>query len=326
LLILKTRSAETQSSSGPEHPTVIGSAVYDRALEHFGGRRIEARSSVDSNELLVALYESPPYHLKVAPMVMARLSINLASVPVSGAIASSHNRAYQGRRYSLFYTPAGSDAYWSKARQSRHFNIYFREALIEELADGCVPASLSGDRPMLDTHVRLINPLIDALELSLGRHDPFADDTSLGLAHLIVASLVRIRGRRAPTLNSAALAQVRDYVAGHLGETIRVADLAAVANLSVARFALYFQASTGVSPHRFVLNRRVEAAMGLLRDSPLPMAEVAVACGFSSQQHMATVMRRLAGVAPSSIRGRQHCREGAKEKIRAPEGARKRSI
>jgi AraC family transcriptional regulator len=304
LPIHKTRSAETRSSSGSEHPIVISSATYDGALEHFGGRRMEARSSADNLELLVAQYESPPYDLKVAPMDIARLSINLASVPVSGGIASSRNGAYQGRRYSLFYTPAGSDAHWSKARPSRHFNIYFSQALLEELADGCAPARLSGDCPMLDAHVRLINPLIDALELSLGRRDPFANDTSLGLAHLIVASLVRIPGRRAPALNAAALAQVRDYVMGHLGETIRVADLAALANLSVARFALCFQASTGVSPHRFVLNQRVKAAMGLLRDSPLPMAEVAVVCGFSSQQHMATVMRRLAGVAPSSVRGR----------------------
>jgi AraC family transcriptional regulator len=300
----KTRSAETRSSSGSEHLIVISSAAYDGALEHFGGRRMEARSSVDTHELLVALYESPPYDLKVAPMDVARLSINLASVPVSGGVASSRTSAYQGRRYSLFYAPAGSDAHWSKARQNRHFNIYFRQALIEELTDGCAPARLSGDCPMLDAHVRLINPLIDALELTLGRRDPFASDTSLGLAHLIVASLVRIPGRRSPALNAAALAQVRDYVMGHLGETIRVADLAALANLSVARFALYFQASTGVSPHRFVLNQRVKAAMGLLRDSPLPMAEVAVACGFSSQQHMATAMRRLAGVAPSSVRGR----------------------
>jgi len=283
---------------------VICSAAYDGALEHFGGCRMEARSSAGNPELLVAQYESPPYDLQVAPMDIARLSINLATVPVSGGIASSRNGAYHGRRYSLFYTPPGSDAHWSKARPSRHFNIYFSQTLLEELADGCAPARLRGDCPMLDAHVRLINPLIDALELALGRRDPFSNDTSLGLAHLIVASLVRIPGRRAPALNAAALAQVRDYVMAHLGETIRVADLAALANLSVARFALYFQASTGVSPHQFVLNQRVQAAMGLLRDSPLPMAEVAVVCGFSSQQHMATVMRRLAGVAPSSVRGR----------------------
>jgi AraC family transcriptional regulator len=283
---------------------VISSAVYDGALEHFGGRRMEARSSVDSNELVVALYESPPFDLKVAPLNIARLSINLATVPVSGAIASSRTRAYQGRRYSLFYTPSDCDAHWSKARRSRHCNIYFREALIEELADGRAPASLRGDHPMLDTHVRLIKPLIDALELSLGSHDQFANETSLGLAHLIVASLVRTRGQRAPALSAAVLARVQDYVAGHVGEKIRVADLAALANLSVTRFAFCFQAFTGVSPHQFVLNQRVEVAMGLLRGSSLSMAEVAVACGFSSQQHMATVMRRLARVTPSSIRGR----------------------
>jgi AraC family transcriptional regulator len=165
-------------------------------------------------------------------------------------------------------------------------------------------AQLSSDRPLLDVHVRGIKPWIDALELSIGEPGPFADDASLVLAHLIVAKLTCVPERRTPTLKAAALGRVRDYVAEHLGETIRVADLAALTDLSVGRFALCFQASTGVLPSRFVLSRRVEAAMGLLRDSPMPMAEVAVACGFSSQQHMATMMRRLVGVVPSSVRRR----------------------
>ena len=173
---------------------MISSAAYDGALEHFGGRRTEARSSVHSPELLVAQYESPPYDLKVAPMGIARLSINLASVPVSGGIASSRSGAYQGRRYSLFYTPPGSDAHWSKVRPSRHFNVYFSQALLEELAGRVCSGATGSDCPMLDAHVRLINPLIDALELALGRSDPFANDTSLGLAHLIVASLRMLEG------------------------------------------------------------------------------------------------------------------------------------
>jgi len=86
---------------------------------------------------------------------------------------------------------------------------------------------------------------------------------------LIVAKLTCVPERRTPTLKAAALGRVRDYVAEHLGETIRVADLAALTDLSVGRFALCFQASTGVLPSRFVLSRRVEAAMGLLRDSPM---------------------------------------------------------
>ena len=299
----QTRHADVPLSSGDSHRTLASTATYDSALERFGGRRIEATPSACSNQVLVALYESPPYDLEVAPLDFARLSINLASVPVFGAIASSRSRNYNGRRYSLFYTPAGSDAHWSKPRHSRHCNIYFREDLIEELADGRT-AQLSSDRPLLDVHVRGIKPWIDALELSIGEPGPFADDASLVLAHLIVAKLTCVPERRTPTLKAAALGRVREYVAEHLGETIRVADLAALTDLSVGRFALCFQASTGVLPSRFVLSRRVEAAMGLLRDSPMPMAEVAVACGFSSQQHMATMMRRLVGVVPSSVRRR----------------------
>jgi len=50
------------------------------------------------------------------------------------------------------------------------------------------------------------------------------------------------------------------------------------------------------------MSRRVEAAMGLLRESSKPMVEVAAICGFSSQQHMATTMRKLLGMAPSAVR------------------------
>jgi AraC family transcriptional regulator len=299
-----TEPANVSSSSGDNQRTLISTAAYDGALARFGGHQIKVSSAVHSSgELLVALYEAPPYKLKLAPMDIARLSINLANVPVFGGIASAGGRNYKGRRYSLFYTPAGTDAHWSKPRNSRHLNIFFKNGFIEELADERA-ALLRHDHPLLDVHIRRIKPWVDALELSIGESGPFADDTSLGLANLILAELARVPERRAPTLNAMALTRVRDYVTEHLGETIRVADLAALSDLSVGRFALCFRASTGVSPHRFVLSRRVEAAMDLLRDSPMPMVEVAIACGFSSQQHMATMMRRLASVAPSSVRRR----------------------
>ena len=298
----KTRPDDVLSSSSWGNcRTLMSAAAYDGVLERVGGRRVEVKSSVRSSELLVALYESPAYDLKVAPMDVGRLSINLASVPVFGAMASSRNGNYAGRRYSLFYTPAGCDAHWSKPRRSRHLNIYFKEDLIEELSEGRA-ALLSHDRPLLDVHVRGTKQWIDALELSIGAPGPFADDASLGLTHLIITKLTCDPGRRTPALKAEALARVQDYVTESLSEPIRVADLAALTSMSVGRFTLCFRASTGVSPHRFVISRRVEAAMGLLRKSSMPMAEVAAVCGFSSQQHMATLMRRFMQVAPSAVR------------------------
>ena len=60
---------------------------------------------------------------------------------------------------------------------------------------------------------------------------------------------------------------------------------------------------TGRSPHQFVLARRVERAIDMLRRSPLSLTDVAAACGFSSQQHMTHVLSERLGIAPSAVRG-----------------------
>ena len=78
--------ATIEISPGSDCRTLISAAAYDNVLERIGGRRIQVKSSVRSSELLVALYESPPYDLKVTPMDVARLSINLTGVPVYGQV------------------------------------------------------------------------------------------------------------------------------------------------------------------------------------------------------------------------------------------------
>jgi len=287
--------------SGSAPPTLNGAAVYDGALGRFGGRLVDATSIARSQELYVALYQSPPYDLSVAPIAIPRLSINLDNAPVFGSLASGRSGSYGGRRYSLFFTPSKADARWAKQQPSRHLNIYFHDNLLGELADG--PGALLGrDRPLLDVHVRRIKPWIDALELSIVQSGSFADDASLGLAQLIIAELARTPTRPVPALRPMALTRVREYVCANLGETIRVSDLAALTGMSMGRFALCFRASMGCTPHRFILRQRIEAAMRMLRDSAVPMAEVAIACGFSSQQHMTTTMRQHMGITPLKVR------------------------
>jgi AraC-like DNA-binding protein len=287
--------------SSPGDPITLTAGAYDNALVRFGGIRIESALSVPRGDLLVAMYESPAYDLQLAAMDVPRLSINLASAAVVGGIGTDTRRAYRGRRYSLFYTPAGADARWSKPMQSRHLNIYFRAEFVEELAGGRATLLLP-DRPLVDAHLGRLRPWIDALERSIGYDCRSAAEVSTGLANLIVTDLACPPGRCRPTLSTAALARVEDFVAENLGGSIRVADLAAEARLSVDCFSLRFRTATGLSPHRFVLERRVTAAMHLLGYSARPIADVAAECGFSSQQHMATTMRRIAGVAPSEVR------------------------
>jgi AraC family transcriptional regulator len=78
--------------------------------------------------------------------------------------------------------------------------------------------------------------------------------------------------------------------------------MAAVAGLSVSQFSRRFKATTGLSPHRFLLRLRVEQAGRMLRTGTLPIADVAVACGFSHQEHLTRVMRAHLGTTPAALR------------------------
>lgn len=282
-------------------PVLRSAGVYGQALGNGGGRLIDAASGLNGADMYVALYECTPYDLKVAPMIVPRLSINLRSVAVSGALGGARVRDYAGKRQSLFFTPAHTEAAWLKRAPSRHLNIYFHPRMLEEAADGDRGA-MRLDRPLFDVQLPALRPWIDALELSIARAEPYAEDASMGLAHLILATLARRPDRALPGLAPGVLNRVQDYVAAHLHAPITVADLAAAAGLAPSRFALQFNAATGSTPHRYVLCRRIERAQQLLRDGRPNTAEVAIDCGFSSQQHMTSAMRRLAGVTPGQVR------------------------
>ncbi len=296
--LLSTASVE----SGPNDAAPLrGSTIYDSFLRHSGGLRVDGTCDFRARDLQVALYQSPPYELKIGAIDVPRLSINLVDAAVSGGIGSDHRRDYAGRRHSLFFTPAQSDAHWIKSKCSRHLNIYFRDDLLDEYA-GEGGALLRRERPLADGHLSRIKPWIEALELTIGQSGSYACDASLGLAYLIVAELARTPHRHAGRLGSSALLKVRNYVCEHLAERIHVSDLAALSGMPVGRFSLSFRTSTGFTPHRYILQLRIEAVRRLLCERRYSLAEVAAECGFASQQHMATVMRKLAGVRPSDLR------------------------
>jgi transcriptional regulator GlxA family with amidase domain len=72
--------------------------------------------------------------------------------------------------------------------------------------------------------------------------------------------------------------------------------------LSTAHFSQMFRKSTGESPHRFVLRQRIERAKEMLRTAEERVLDVAIACGFKTQQHFARVFRQICGASPTDYR------------------------
>jgi AraC family transcriptional regulator len=92
------------------------------------------------------------------------------------------------------------------------------------------------------------------------------------------------------------------YIEDNLAENIALADLAAVIGLSVSHFNVLFREAVGLSPHQYLIRRRVERAKDLLGESKLSISQIAAESGFAHQSHLARHMRRMLGVAPKALR------------------------
>jgi AraC family transcriptional regulator len=103
-------------------------------------------------------------------------------------------------------------------------------------------------------------------------------------------------------LASRPLQRVIDYINEHLQDELSLFELSRLATLSPHHFATAFKASTGISPHRYVIERRIDRARDLLRQDEKTISEIAYAVGFSSQSHLTANFRRTMGVTPRKFR------------------------
>ena len=106
------------------------------------------------------------------------------------------------------------------------------------------------------------------------------------------------RGGLAPV----RLRRVIELVQTRLEDDLSLEELAGSAQLSLTHFVRAFRHSTGHSPDQYVLRQRVERAKEILRNPKLRVLDVALACGFKTQQHFARVFRLVCGASPSEYR------------------------
>ena len=92
--------------------------------------------------------------------------------------------------------------------------------------------------------------------------------------------------------------RAKELIDARLGSEVRLAELAHECELSPGHFARAFKRTTRKSPYRWLLERRIERSQQLLRTSGLPVAEIALKCGFADQSHFTRVFTQTAGMSP----------------------------
>jgi AraC family transcriptional regulator len=156
---------------------------------------------------------------------------------------------------------------------------------------------------------RQIEYILRALEADLDAGSPAGKLFGQSLTNALAVHLQRRYSVTPPkTMNlrgglpSARLKRVQEYIEANLDQEVALSQLAATAGMSSHYFAELFKQSVGLSPHQYVLRRRIQRARKLLHDSNMRILEAGVRSGFSDQSHFTKIFRRMVGVTPTEYR------------------------
>jgi AraC family transcriptional regulator len=153
---------------------------------------------------------------------------------------------------------------------------------------------------------QICSPLRDLLHRSRAPTDAlFVKGIQVALAAHLIGNYTIDRWRpppKLPSLDPQRLQRVLDHIEAFFHLDLRFEDLAAEACLSPYHFSRLFREATGLSPHRYVIDRRIRAARLELARSRLSLAETALAFGFGSQANFTRVFRKATGLTPGQYR------------------------
>jgi AraC family transcriptional regulator, glycine betaine-responsive activator len=146
----------------------------------------------------------------------------------------------------------------------------------------------------------------------------FSDQLAIGVAEQMLHSFVRqphdaqrmsIQYRTG--ISNAKLLAVIAYMEAYLETPVSLAELASSVNLSVRQLERLFRNHLGKTPTRYYLELRLQRAQLLLRQTTMPILQVAVASGFASASHFARCYREFFKCAPRAERAHHQPEQGA---------------
>ncbi|WP_331371672.1 helix-turn-helix domain-containing protein [Sinorhizobium chiapasense] len=214
----------------------------------------------------------------------------------SGAVQNYHRQA-------LSYIPAGVEL-WTDVvdiQYLRHLDLHFDvNALSRRLMEDLDPSAIETPRLMFqDPRFLHLAELIVAECLNpQPLHDLYGDGLTLAL-FIDLMKINRSVSRKRSQLAAWQLRRAVDYIGENVARNVRLEELASLTGLSQSHFSHAFKASTGVAPHQWQTNARIERAKAMLLGSNASLTSVAAETGFADQAHFTRVFRKTVGTTPA---------------------------
>ncbi|NJL64579.1 MAG: helix-turn-helix transcriptional regulator [Methylacidiphilales bacterium] len=222
-----------------------------------------------------------------------------------------HESIYQ--KGDSLLVPAGQSSYWrcqgSKSNQTE-LHIHLQTELIEQVAEASeidpLQLELINRIGKQDLHLQNIAMLLFSELYSDGLMGQLYVES---LTQALVIYLLRHYSGTPKIITSvdrklthAQLQQVFDYIHAHLDQNLSLMQIAKVINISPTYFASLFKRTTGIAPHQYIIQQRVEKAKSLLSKTDLSIKEIALEVGFSNHSHLTQQFKCLTGITPKQVR------------------------
>lgn len=187
--------------------------------------------------------------------------------------------------------------------------------LSHELIMHAADAAAQGDPerieilPLFSIYDPFLYQLMSELHAEVENSSPFGTVFAESVGQTMAVHLLRkystasIRSQTPKgTLTPSQIHDVQEYIQEHLDQRISLAQLADCIHVSIPHFERMFRATLRRPPYRYILECRIERAKRLLRETHLPLYEVACQCGFANQSHFTKHFTRFGGTSPARYR------------------------
>jgi AraC family transcriptional regulator len=197
--------------------------------------------------------------------------------------------------------------YWIGTCDMTHVTMSISDQALMAAADGAGSRiELRVERELVDPRLRALATAVDVERTAgfpTGRL--FLDSIEHALARALVVGYAvrnyRVRVYRGG-LSPAKLRKFRELVQEKMEDDLSLEEMARTVGLSAGHFSQVFRNTTGQTPHQCLLWYRIQRAKEMLRSAETRVLDVAIACGFKTQQHFARVFREMCGATPTEYR------------------------
>lgn len=246
---------------------------------------------------------------EMRPLLSDHTIVSLNLRPMRAAAWLGERQVWAGpiAPYAVRIVPPGVQRHWTTNDAFDLLHIMLPPRAFQTVAGkGCGPFLLSDPLYGADTFVRQVGMQLVAEMEEGGAYLPELAD---GLCRALIAHLLRRYHTPTPSspraLPPARLRRVEALVRDRLAGNLTVGSMAEAAGYSEFHFARLFRATTGRTPHRYLLEARIARARLMLEQRQPGILAVALECGFKDASHFSRVFRQQIGSTPHAYRDGQ---------------------